>query len=141
MKFFDWLFRARPPANRPTFAIPITKDDPAELHVLAEPRARFPRKRGRTPEQIAADLEAYQADLRRKFQASFDLNRKRAMSIGSTHYRWKTSRDDGVCAVCAKREGRRFAWNIEPPHGHAGVCDACPKGYCRCGAEPIFPKW
>jgi hypothetical protein len=70
---------------------------------------------------------------------SFQNAKEQAKAAGSPGYVWRTSGDGSVCAVCSQNNGKRFAWNDAPNHGHAGVCDACEEGYCRCWCETIIP--
>lgn len=123
--------------NNP-FSIPVGPGDDLDLRVIAGPRAQYPKKRGKAPEQFAQELRAYHQELREKSAASFHWTRKRAQSAGSTSYRWRTSRDSDVCETCAKREAKRYLWNSEPTHGHAGMVNCCPSGHCRCYPEPEF---
>lgn len=67
------------------------------------------------------------------------FERARAEAAGCVAYTWRTSGDEAVCEVCRPRGGLRFLYADEPEHGHAGVCRACPQGWCRCYAEPILP--
>lgn len=87
---------------------------------------------------LRADPSAAAREMRAKNGKLFAFDRERAELVGATHYRWRTCRDSNVCEVCAKRDGELFAYKIEPEHGHAGICTACPQGWCRCIAEPIL---
>jgi len=141
MDIFRRLFWPRKRPNENLFAIPIGPDDPPDMQILAKPRARPPRRRGRTPKQIAADELTYVAAIRERAQASYRLDRDRAAGVGSRMYIWETCKDADVCSVCAARQGKRYSWAREPKHGPPGYCDACPCGYCRCLARPILPEF
>jgi hypothetical protein len=68
----------------------------------------------------------------------FQNTKERARYIGSRAYIWQSAGDSSVCAICAQNNGKTFSWNQAPEHGHAGTCDACTEGYCRCWCEVIF---
>ncbi|MDB5444980.1 MAG: putative bacteriophage protein [Phenylobacterium sp.] len=138
MKLLEWLFRPHRRPNTNPVALPLEPDDPEELHILAEPRLPRTRRRNRTPEQIAEDEAAQVADLRRRSAAAFHLTSKRAAAVGSETYKWRSAGDAAVCTTCAARNGKTFRWDQEPLNGHAGLCEACPQGHCRCLAEPII---
>lgn len=69
----------------------------------------------------------------------FAFERSRAEAAGCVAYTWRAAGGADVCATCRARDGKRFLYAVEPEHGHAGVCSACPQGWCRCVAEPILP--
>lgn len=69
----------------------------------------------------------------------FAFERSRAEAAGCVAYTWRTAGDADVCEACSARDGKRFLYAVAPEHGHAGVCSACPQGWCRCIAEPILP--
>lgn len=71
--------------------------------------------------------------------ALFTFEKARAELAGCVAYTWRTAGDADVCEVCRSRDGLRFHYADEPEHGHAGICRACPQGWCRCVAEPIIP--
>lgn len=134
------LGRSKPETKRPKanpFAIEVGPDDDPDLRIMASPRARYPKKRGKTPEQFQADLEAFHAELRFNSAASFRLTRKRALSVGSRFYIWRSDKSD-ECLTCRSRIGKKFSWNREPEHGHAGLASCCERGWCICYAEPAF---
>jgi len=136
----EWLIgrRDKPKTKVNPFAIVVGEGDDPDLRILAGPRAVYPKKRGKAPEEFQADLAKFRAELRRKSEAGFRYSRRRAVAIGSRYYIWRTSRDSGVCDVCQSREGKKFSWHAEPTHGHAGATDCCPDGYCRCYPEAVF---
>jgi hypothetical protein len=68
-------------------------------------------------------------------RSEFAGERSQAKKVGSTHYIWRSARDGAVCERCANNDGRKFAWNDEPPGGHAGA-----KARCRCYPEPVIPR-
>ncbi|MEG6507839.1 phage minor head protein [Methyloligella sp. 2.7D] len=52
----------------------------------------------------------------------------------TTHYIWRTRRDDRVRPSHRENEGKVFAWDDPPPTGHPGEAYGC-----RCWAEPYIP--
>lgn len=101
---------------------------------------RPPRKRGRTPDQQAADLARFGAELARRARASFERDRANAHRAGSVAYRWRSCGDADVCGRCKRNNGKRFSWATEPAGGHPG-CGTCDTGeHCRCYAEAILPR-
>lgn len=139
-KIAKWLFSSKTPPKSPSnpFAIIVGEGDDPDLRILAKPRVRYPRKKGRTEEEFQADLAVYAEKIRVKADASFRLTKRRAESVGSTGYTWRSARDSDVCPDCKERDGKRFKWDVEPKHGHAGVATCCPQGWCRCYPEPII---
>lgn len=61
------------------------------------------------------------------------LNQARMITLGITHYKWRTARDERVRPAHAEREGVIFAWDNPPSDGHPGQ----PIN-CRCYAEPLL---
>lgn len=114
-----WPFSKREKIN--LVAIPRPEDAPPEL---------FDRVTERDPEKAAQMM-------RQKARAQSVFSAKQAAMAGATHYRWRTAGDGDVCAACATRNGRRFAWAAPPPGGHPGACETCTGGWCRCYAETI----
>lgn len=51
----------------------------------------------------------------------------------TTHYTWRTARDDRVRPAHAANEGRVFAWSDPPATGHPGQ-----GSNCRCRTEPYY---
>lgn len=51
----------------------------------------------------------------------------------TSHYVWRTARDERVRPAHAANEGRVFAWRDPPPTGHPGEAHQC-----RCWAEPYY---
>jgi hypothetical protein len=101
-------------------------------------RVRPPRKKARTAEERKADWHQYCQEMQSVFRASFQRDRKNALAAGSTKYVWRSSGDEDVCPACAKKNGRRFAWNSPPVGGHPGESGCCPSGWCRCYAEAVI---
>ena len=120
------------------FVILVGPDDDPDLQLLASPRAKYPKKRGKAVEEFQTELAAYHERLRAKGAASFCWAQKRAVSVGSKKYIWRTAKDEAVCLVCQGREGKQFSWDKAPKNGHAGMADCCPGGFCRCWPEPII---
>jgi hypothetical protein len=73
-----------------------------------------------------------------KFRAIAETNRKRAISLGITHYVWSWP---GVpeCDIGMRNNGKTFSYLNPPPEGHPceGECHA--KDWCRCGAKSVVP--
>ena len=104
-------------------------------------RVPVPKRRGRTPAQIQADETRYNIEMRARSQYAFERIRGQAGLAGSKRYIWRTCGDADVCSTCAKKEGKRFAWDVPPPRGgHPGDCADCSVGFCRCYAEPVLPR-
>lgn len=119
-----WPFGRKKAPN--PIAIPIPEGvDPA---VFDHTSAKLWRA---DPEEAARQTRTKGIELAR-------LTQRRAEMVGATHYYWRTAGDSDVCAVCAARSGKRFAWKKPPEHGHPSECTACPAGWCRCYAEPIL---
>lgn len=116
-----------PPTSRPSVAIPV----PEGLDPVATRRVPASLLRD-DPVEAARQMAAKNAKL-------FAFERVRAEAVGCTAYTWRATGDAGMCEVCQSRNGLRFRYADEPEHGHAGVCRACPQGWCRCYAEPIMP--
>lgn len=128
-----WPFRRKtepPPAKPERYSVAI----PVPEGIDATAYARVPDNLWQTDPASAATLTR---DKRRKI---FEFDRERAEMAGCKSYIWRTAGDGDECEVCAKRNGKRFSYRKEPPHGHASICTACPQGYCRCYAEPIIPE-
>lgn len=125
-----WPFSKRPKPKAASWVNPVAIPIPEGM----DPRIfdRVPDKLWRTDPQEAI------RQIREKGIAMAQLTQRRAEYIGATHYIWRTAGDGDVCEVCAKRNGKRFAWKNPPLHGHPAECDACPQGWCRCYAEPII---
>lgn len=51
----------------------------------------------------------------------------------TTHYVWRTARDDRVRSTHAALSGKIFSWSDGPAHGHPGS-----EPNCRCWAEPYY---
>lgn len=62
------------------------------------------------------------------------LSERRQVSIGVTHYVWRTAQDERVRPSHDAHKNKRFAWNEAPVNtGHPGQ-----DIQCRCIAEPDF---
>jgi len=114
-----------------TFALDLPSDPGAT-------RVRLPRKKGRTIEEQKAGCDQYCREMQAKSRAIFERDRKNALAAGSRIYTWRSCGDEGVCAACAKRNGKQFAWNSLPIGGHPGQSDCCSSGWCRCYAEAVI---
>ena len=82
----------------------------------------------------------YVKKLRENSTASFDETKERAVSIGCTHYIWRSCEDEAVCVVCSTNNGRKFRWDYPHHHGHPGSGCRSHDGHCRCYAEPVIPS-
>lgn len=51
----------------------------------------------------------------------------------TTHYTWRTARDDRVRDAHAALDGQVISWSTPPDEGHPGIAPNC-----RCWAEPYF---
>lgn len=76
-------------------------------------------------------------------RANASINQARAMSVGSSQYRWHNSGDEAVReshkSYRGKRiQGRVFSWDDPPTlsDGMTGHPGTFPR--CRCFAEPVF---
>jgi SPP1 gp7 family putative phage head morphogenesis protein len=69
-----------------------------------------------------------------------ELTRARALSVGSTHYVWKTVGDSDVRPDHKKLNGRVFAWDDPPIADARSGARAHPGSIynCRCWASPII---
>lgn len=69
-----------------------------------------------------------------------ELMRARALSVGSTHYVWKTAGDSDVRADHKKLNGKVFAWGEPPVADERSGAKAHPGSIysCRCYAAPII---
>lgn len=115
-----------PPLSHPSIAIPV-------------PDGLDPEATRRVPPSLLRDDPAEAArQMTGKNAKLFELERARAEAAGCTVYTWRTAGDADVCEVCRSRNGLRFRYADEPEHGHAGICRACPHGWCRCYAEPLL---
>lgn len=68
-----------------------------------------------------------------------ELAKANAMSVGSTHFIWRTVGDSRVRETHRELNGQSFRWD-EPPECDPGH-HALPGGIwnCRCWAEPVIP--
>jgi hypothetical protein len=101
-------------------------------------RLHPPRKKGRTTEEQKADWDQYCREMQAKSRAIFERDRKNAFAAGSTKYIWRSCGDEDVCAACATKNAKRFAWDSLPVDGHPGQSDRCSSGWCRCYAEAMI---
>lgn len=66
------------------------------------------------------------------------INEARSLSVGSTHYIWRTAEDEAVRESHADMEGVVVAW-ADPPTLSDGTTTHAGQIYnCRCFAEPII---
>src|ERR1700728_4288373 len=127
--------RKEAPQQRTSIADTFALDLPSDP---AATRVPIPRKKGRTTEEQKSDRDHYHQELRAKSMAAFERDRTNALYVGSTKYIWHTCNDEAICAACARKDGKRFAWNSVPIGGHPGESDRCTSGSCRCYAEPTI---
>jgi len=114
-----------------TFALDLPSDPGAT-------RVHAPGKKSRTTEEQKADWDRYCREMQAKNRAIFERDRRNASAAGSTQYIWRSCGDEDVCAACATKNGKRFAWNSMPIGGHPGQSGCCPSGWCRCYAEAVI---
>jgi uncharacterized protein with gpF-like domain len=134
MGIFDFLFHR----NRGQASIAI--DMPGHP---GGARVQRPSRKGRTPEQIAADTEAYNRERLAKGRARFAFDEERSASIGVKAYRWRSCGDFDTCTACRRNNGKRFLYAKPPASGHPGTF-MCDQGDgdstpCRCIDKPITP--
>ncbi|MDE2134687.1 MAG: hypothetical protein KGM97_06725 [Alphaproteobacteria bacterium] len=113
-----------------------------ETGVTIKPRKKSvkkSRRRRRSKEEILADRKRLATRLRKQGAASFRQERAQAHRVGSRLYIWRSAGDSDVCPACAASDGKRFDWNVSPPHGHPGEAECITNGYCRCYAEAVLP--
>lgn len=84
--------------------------------------------------QVRADLIARTEVAR----TATEMTRIRAHAVGSTHFIWRTRRDERVRRMHHALEGRSFPWN-DPPECDPGhrTLPGCIWN-CRCWAEPVL---
>ena len=93
--------------------------------------------------QKAKEWAALGTDEQRKrmieqFRANAELTRKKAMSLGITHYIWLWP-GTPECDIGMRNNGRTFSYLDPPPEGHPceGECHA--KDWCRCVTKSVIP--
>jgi hypothetical protein len=123
------------PQEQTTVAGTLALDLPSDPGATRVPA---PRKRGRTTEERKGDWDQYCREMRAKSRAIFERDRRNALAAGSTMYIWRSCGDEDVCAACASKNEKRFAWNSIPIGSHPGQSDCCPSGWCRCYAEALI---
>jgi hypothetical protein len=116
--------------------IPTVKAPPGRPG-LTPPAA--PKKRGKTPEQYAAESAAYRLAMRNHFAAIAAFNRERCVALGIKNYEWIAMDVHGTCDVARKNGGKVFSYTNPPPEGHVceGLCNS--PDWCRCIARSIVP--
>ena len=99
-----------------------------------------PMRKRLNPKEQQAEEARYEGEMAARFRAISAFQTQRAMKLGLTHYVWMTSGENaGVCKRCAALNGKRFAYTKPPRGGHPGEHACCPRGWCRCSAQPIIP--
>lgn len=96
-----------------------------------------PKKRGKPPEQYAAELAAYQREVRAYFAAMALAKREKFASLGIKKYEWLAVDVHGCCHVAAKNGGKVFSVTEAPPEGHVGEGECSSPDWCRCIASPV----
>lgn len=124
-------------AQDPPTVAPVPGPDLSSINL--NQRLPVPKRRGKTPKQIAEEDAQYCAKMRLRSRASFERNRANAAKAHSTHYIWRTSNDADVCPVCKGKEGRKFRWDAKGAV-HPGDCDQCTAAHCRCYPEAVLPR-
>ena len=109
--------------------------------ILGTPKDAHRVKHGRPPAgpDPLTPRQIYEQRMRSHFAHFARQEADKAKAAGSTEYVWRTAGDQAVCAACAKNANKRLAWARPPKTGHPGFHD-CPSGWCRCHAEPVFPR-
>lgn len=97
-----------------------------------------PLKRGKTPEQYASDVAAYNLAMRTHSAEMAKAKRERAISLGMAQYDWLAVDVHGCCEVAQRNGGKRFSLTEPPPEGHVGEGECSSPDWCRCIAAPII---
>jgi len=101
---------------------------------MTRPPAK-PLKRGKPPEQYAAEMADYRAAMRAHFAEIAREKREKAISLGIRDYDWVAALPD-TCGIAARNDGKRFSYASPPPEGHP--CEGeCAADRCRCAAAPV----
>jgi len=135
MSFFRKLFGRREEdnasANEKSFAIPAPDGWPGGA------RIQPPKKRGKTNEQYEKECNEYFTKVESKKQAIAKFNRGRAVAAGVKYYLWKSSKNHG-CTICAKREGRKYAYSKPTSDGYPGEGKCGSGTFCHAWAKPVI---
>lgn len=100
----------------------------------------LPKRSTEPPEKWAAIMSAHQVRVREHRAKVAAFKRKRAMSLGITHYRWMDSRGGPIeCSVAKKYDGKLIAYANPPPEGHPGEGKCDMPDWCRCSANAEIP--
>lgn len=98
-----------------------------------------PRRRGKTQQELDAELAAYHLAMRKHFAEIAAFNRKRCMALGITSYTWLPADVHNACEVAKRNGGKTFLYDQPPPEGHVGEGACTSPDWCRCIAKPIVP--
>lgn len=95
------------------------------------------RKR-KEKEWAALGRDEQQRRMIEKFRETAESQRKRAVSVGITHYIWLWP-GTPECDIGMRNNGKTFSYLDTPPEGHPceGECHA--KDWCRCVAKSVVP--
>ena len=129
----NWSGMTAAIARAGTEADPAAEDIEAEL---ARAGATFSEQASANP--ASADPSVADADistlaewLARRFLT--EINERRQVDLGATHYIWRSLDDPKVRTTHAERDDRLFSWDDRFSDGHPG--HGCN---CRCSAEPAI---
>ena len=129
MGLLGWLFGSRKKlATRPS---PATR--PGGSRIAA------PRKRGVPPEEYAANLAAYQEEMREQFRATARFDRERREAIGIKRYIWRATGDGDDCDIARRNDGKTYSSGRPPKDGHPAEGRCNSEDWCRCYAEAVIP--
>lgn len=127
------------PDEKPGLEIIPTVKPPIGRPGLTPPAA--PKKRGKPPEQFAAELAAYRLAMRKHFAAIAAFERERRIALGITSYQWVAMDVHGTCDVAQRNGGKVFSHNMPPKEGHVGEGQCDSPDWCRCIAKSIIPAF
>jgi hypothetical protein len=138
----SWLNRLKgkspspPKAKSGLESIPTVKTPPGGPG-LTPPAA--PKKRGKTPEQWAAELAVYRQAMRKHFAVIAAFQRERRIGLGITSYKWIALDVHGTCDVAKRNGGKVFSHDKPPKEGHVGEGQCNSPDWCRCIAKSVIP--
>ena len=111
---------------------------PEEPREPSTPPPAAPKKRGKSPEQYEAELDAYYLAMRQHFAEWAKFNREKAIRAGVIRYEWLAMDVHGTCKVARRNKGKTFAYNQPPKDGHPCEGECTSPDWCRCSAIPII---
>jgi hypothetical protein len=119
-------------------SIPTVKAPPG-YPGLTPPSA--PKRRGKTPEQQAIELDNYLRAMRTHVAAIAAFNRERRAALGITSYKWLAMDVYGVCDVAKRNGGKVFSHDRPPKEGHVAEGQCSSPDWCRCVAKAVVPAF